>query len=929
MHKLFIIIILTFFSSLLLAQNKIRTPFPDYENDKWVNSVFKSLSIDEKIGQLIMVKASSGKGIDNISQVERMVMDYKIGGIITLQGVPLDHVKMVNRLQKASKTPLLVAIDAGYGLSMPLDSCTKSPDILTIAAVGNDSLIFDLGSDRGKQCKRLGIHINFIPISFYNSNSLNPVIGFRSEGNNPESVCPSVAQYRLGLESNHVFAALKDSHDHEDSPKKSQDLSVNEYGVEELAAHEVINMESVTDTEAIISAELKALVESNGLPVFVINPAKTIMAVKTAILDGKITVNAINLKCRKILMLKRWAGLNSTVPIRSEYLYNDLNQSAYRMTLRNIAQQSLTVIKNVDQLLPLRRIDTLKIATLSIGRGNVTEFQHSLERYTTTDHFSISKDADDEAITKIMVQLEKYNLVIAEVNNLDNFVSSKNQITGTQKKVVQKVAANCKSVFVLFGNPYLLNYLEGTRKANSLVVAYQESAESQDLAGQLLFGAFGAQGKLPVNVNGNYRSGDGLTTLTADRFKYTLPEELGVDSAYLKKRIDSLVNIGLKDKAFPGCAIFLARNGKVIFRESYGYQTYSIARPLRQDDLFDFASLTKIIATVPALMKLYDQKKFFVNKRMSDYLPDWKGSNKQGIIVADVLSHQARLKPGIPFWLNTVDSNGNFKPGFYAKDSTDQYGLRVSKYLYLKNSFRDSVFAAIRKSTLLKRKQYVYSDLGFIVFPGIIETIAHKGFESYLKDNFYHPLGAYSLTYRPYLYQPIEKIDPTEYDGSFRKEQLQGFVHDESAAVLGGISGNAGLFGTINDAAKVMQMYLNYGIYGGDRYLSEATMKEWTRRHFEKLYNRRGYGFDKPYPGNSSRKIEDAYPAPMCSDASFGHSGFTGTFAWADPETGILFLFFSNRVYPTRTNNLISRLNLRESIQQAAYEILRKGKSGW
>ena len=928
MHKLFIIIILTFYSSLLLAQKNIMYPFPDYENDKWVDSVFNSLSIDEKIGQLIMLKVSSAKGIDQISQVETMVEDYNIGGIITLQGGPVQHVNMVNRLQKVSKIPLLVAIDATHGLSMPLDSCIKSPDIFTIAAVGNDSLIFDLGADRGKQCKRLGIQINFIPHSFCNFNTLNPVIGFRSDGNNPQRVCQSVAQYTLGLESNHVFAALKDLHGNENGHKTPQDLSVDEYGFEELVEHDIKNKESITYTDAINCEEVKALIESNCLPVFVMNPAKTIMEVKKAILDGTITVNAINLKCRKILMLKRWAGLNHNVPIRTEHLYNDLNQSAYRMTLRNIAEQSLTVIQNVDQLLPLRRLDTLKIATLSIGRGNVTDFQRSLERYTVTDHFFISKDANNEAIIKIMVQLKKYNLVIAEVDNLDD-IESKNQITGTQQQVVQKVAANCKSVFVLFGNPYVLNYLEGIRKANGLIVAYQESTESQDLAGQLLFGAFGALGKLPVNVNGNYRSGDGMITLTTDRFKYTLPEELGIDSAYLKTRIDSLVNIGLKDKAFPGCAIFLARNGKVIFKESYGYQTYSSARPLHQDDLFDFASLTKIIATVPALMKLYDQKKFFVNQRMSDYWPDWKGSNKQGIIIADVLSHQARLKPGIPFWMNTVDSNGNFKPGFYAKDSTDQYGLRVSKYLYLKNSFRDSVYAAIRKSALLKRKQYVYSDLGFIIFPGIIEKIAHKGYESYLKDNFYHPLGAYSLTYRPYLYQPIEKIDPTEYDRSFRKEQLQGFVHDESAAVLGGISGNAGLFGTINDAAKVMQMYLNYGLYGGDRYLSEATMKEWTRRHFEKLDNRRGYGFDKPYPGNSSRKIEDAYPAPMCSDASFGHSGFTGTFAWADPKTGILFLFFSNRVYPTRTNNLISRLNLRESIQQTAYQILLKGKSGW
>ena len=385
-----------------------------------------------------------------------------------------------------------------------------------------------------------------------------------------------------------------------------------------------------------------------------------------------------------------------------------------------------------------------------------------------------------------------------------------------------------------------------------------------------------------------------------------------------------MVSEGLSKKAFPGCQIFLAKNGKVFFNESYGYHTYSGDKPLLQDDIFDFASLTKILGPLPALMRLSDQKKLSVSNKMSDYWPDWKGSNKQGIILADVLSHQARLKSGIPFWMKTVDKQGNYKPGYFSKDSTENFSLRVSKDLYILNSFRDSVYEYIKKSALLKQKRFVYSDIGFIIFPRIIESLSQKDYESYLKDNFYRPLGAYSLTYRPYLYQPIERMDPTEFDEIFRKEQLQGFVHDEAAAVMGGISGNAGLFGTINDAAKLMQMYLNYGYYGGDRYLTEATMKEWTRRHFEKLNNRRGYGFDKPYPQNNLRKIGNAYPAPMSSDASFGHSGYTVTFAWADPKTGILFLFFSNRVFPTRANNMINHLKIRESIQQTAYEILLK-----
>jgi CubicO group peptidase (beta-lactamase class C family) len=405
-----------------------------------------------------------------------------------------------------------------------------------------------------------------------------------------------------------------------------------------------------------------------------------------------------------------------------------------------------------------------------------------------------------------------------------------------------------------------------------------------------------------------------------DRFKYTLPEEIGIDSSYLKNKIDSLVNIGLHEKAFPGCEIFVAKNGKVFFNVCYGFHTYTNDRPVQCDDLFDFASLTKITAPLPAIMRLYDEKKFSVNKKMSDYWPNWKGSNKQSILVKDVLSHQARLQAWIPFWRSTVDKNGQFKPGYFSKDSTSLFSLHVSKNLYVIDSYPDSVYAIIRKSALLRRKKYTYSDLGFIIFPKIIEKLSGQKYESYLKNNFYSPLGASTLTYRPYLRFPLDRVVPTEDDQFFRHELLQGFVHDEGAAILGGISGNAGLFGTINDAAKLMQMYLNYGEYGGVRYISETTMRDWTHRHFEANGNRRGYGFDKPYLHNNSNKIYDAYPAPLCSDESFGHTGYTGTFAWADPVNGLLFLFFSNRVYPTRENNKLTQLNLRILLQQAVYQ---------
>ena len=985
MQKLLIITILSLLSTVLAAQQKVRPPFLKFENDQWVDSVFNSLSLDEKIGQLIMVPAYSGKGNAHILHIIKLIKENKIGGIITMQGGPMRHVNMVNRLQEASKTPLIVAIDAEYGLSMRLDSCIRYPYGLTLGALGNDTLIFNLGADLGKQCKRLGIHINFAPVADVNSNPLNPVIGFRSYGDDPARVFQKAVPYALGLQSQQVLATFKHFPGHGDTRKDSHlelpvilrnrvqldsvelypfqkaisfglggimtghlsvpaldssgvaasasKLMVNgllrgQFGFEGLVVTDAMNMEGADDQDDSSDPCVKALIAGNDLLEFVVNPSKTIIAVKKAIADGQISVEEIDLKCKRILMVKRWVGLNQYTPVNTEKIYSDVNQSSYRMTLRDIAQRSLTILHDSNLVFPLKHLDTLKIATVSIGRGYITGFQRSMERYTHMDHFFISKDADGESVKRLMAQLKKYNLVVAGLNHLGNFVASNYRITKTQQLVTQQVANLQNSIVVLFGNPYILGYLDDIGNAKGLVVAYEENNETQDLAGQLLFGAFGAQGKLPVSVTNLYRSNTGLTTLSANRFKYTLPEELGIDSVYLKKKIDSLVNIGLTHKAFPGCQILLARWGKVFFEESYGYHTYGGERPVKQDDLFDFASLSKILAPVPALMWLADEKKLSVNRKMSDYLTDWKGSNKQDLIIADVLSHQARLKPGIPFWLKTVDKHGNFKPGYFSKDSTAQYPLRVSKDLFIMGSFRDSVYSMIKKSNLLKRKHYVYSDMGFIVFPKMIESIVQMDYESFLKNNFYHPLGAYTLTYRPYLYFPIDQMVPEEDDQEFRKELIQGYVHDEGAAVLGGISGNAGLFGTINDAAKLMQMYMNYGTYGGERYISDATLKDWTHRHFEKLDNRRGYGFDKPYLKNNLRPFGEAYPAPLVSDASFGHSGFTGTFAWADPETGILFLFFSNRIYPKRTNNQINQLRLRELIQQEVYEQVKKSDLG-
>jgi CubicO group peptidase (beta-lactamase class C family) len=577
--------------------------------------------------------------------------------------------------------------------------------------------------------------------------------------------------------------------------------------------------------------------------------------------------------------------------------------------------------------MPLQRLDTLKIAAVSIGRTNITGFQRSVGRYAGIKNYYIDDKATSASIDQTMLQLKNYNLVIAAVNGLGIMASSDYKLTNAQIEAAKKITRSGKTIVVIFGNPYVLKSLEGIEKAFGIIEVYQENYDTQDLVGQLIFGAFAPEGKLPVTVNSGFNRGDGLVSEPSGRFKFTLSDELGVDSLTMKKKIDEVINTGLEEKAFPGCQVFLAKNGKVFFHQSYGFHTYEKERPVECDDLYDLASVTKISAPLPALMYLADQKKFSVNKQVSEYWPDWKGSNKQYIKVADLLSHQARLRPGIIFWKKAMDENGQLNPDFFSAVQSERYPVRVSKNLCIVDSYANYMYTEIRNSPLLKQKKYVYSDLGFIILPKIIESLTKQNYETFVKEKFYNPLGASTLTFNPYLYFPIEKIVPTENDQIFRHELLQGFVQDESAAMLGGISGNAGLFGTIGDMAKLMQMYLQYGQYGGERYISDATMKEWTKRHFTQLNNRRAYGFDKPSIGNQFNEPENGYPSPLVSDASFGHSGYTGTFVWADSVSGILLLFFSNRVCPSRENNTLAKLKLRVLLQQTVYEVFNAVKS--
>lgn len=388
-------------------------------------------------------------------------------------------------------------------------------------------------------------------------------------------------------------------------------------------------------------------------------------------------------------------------------------------------------------------------------------------------------------------------------------------------------------------------------------------------------------------------------------------------------KVDSIITNGIKNEAFPGAQVLVAHKGKVVFHNAYGFHTYDSLQPVGLDDLYDLASVTKILAPLPALMKLVDEGQLALDIPFSTYWKPWrKRKDKKDLSLREILAHQAGLK-SYTIFLNTVlDTKKGLKRKFIRETKSKRFPKETYKGLYVKTNFNRKMYRIINRSKVSNEKKYLYSGLTFLIFPKLIEQLTGQDYESYLSDTFYKPIGLKTLGFLPMSKNFSNKIVPTELDTFYRKTLTQGWVHDENASLLGGISGNAGLFGTASDIAQMMQFYMQFGTLGEKRILSENVVKEFIKVQYPENENRRGLGFDKPLLNNSDLPLKDSYPAPDVSAQSFGHSGFTGTFVWADPENELIYIFLSNRVYPTRENRNIYKLNIRPAVQQVFYKAI-------
>ncbi len=590
---------------------------------------------------------------------------------------------------------------------------------------------------------------------------------------------------------------------------------------------------------------------------------------------------------------------------------------------RKLIEASLTVLRNERHVLPLRGLDTLRIASVSIGPGIPTVFQSVLARYSRVSHFAIRHNAGRVEVDSVKALLAPYNLIIGSFHETPAPLPGGVDLSSDVVDMVAELSVQHIFILSLFDRPEVLSRISGAQTAAGLIVAYHDDADTQDLAAQLIFGATSATGRLEIEGGDIFHEGDGLDVEGGIRLGYTLPEEVGIDSETLIVGIDSLVAQALAAKAIPGCQVLVARDRKVVFHKSYGVHSYSDTVAVKPDDLYDLASVTKISTAMAALMKLYDEGKFRLDATLGEYLPKFQRSNKSGIPMSDLLTHQGRLIPFISFYQHTYRENGSYKWATIRRDSSKRFPVRLSDKLFIHRKYSDKMVNGIRKSPLLPEKKYVYSDFFFMLAPRVVESMIDGKFEDYLDEHFYSRLGATTVTFNPLEKYPAAQIVPTESDYLYRRQPVHGLVHDENASMMGGVSGHAGLFSNANDLAKLMQMYLDMGAYGGERYIADATLRKFSNTQFPENNNRRALGFDKPnleYVGVNNNTAKGAGPL------SFGHTGFTGTFAWVDPDTRLLYIFLSNRVHPTRANTRLYRLNTRTQIQQVVYDAIDAGE---
>ena len=973
---------------LLVLAFSVGTGFAQDAESRWVDSVYNSLTVEQRVAQLICMRANQPDK-PFYDDVAKYIKQYNIGGVCFFRAEAEAQVNQTNAWQALAQTPLMVSIDAEWGLAMRVKKTLAYPYQMTLGAISDDELIYEMGQQVAEQCQRMGIHVNFAPVVDVNSNAANPIIGMRSFGENPTKVGEKGTAYALGMQSKGLITTMKhfpghgntatDSHmtlptvtrsmdevrDIELAPfrhliangvngamvghlyfpaieKVKNTSSSLSYGVVTELLKEQMGFEGLIFTDGLDMKGVSEKVRQDSVPYVsfmagndvLILPTNVPFAIKTIKAAAERDPQAearLEESCKKILRYKYRAGLNNYKPIPTANLMSDLKKKVYTDLRQQLYDEALTMLRNEGQVIPL--VNNKKIAVVTIGNTKNDVNDGLVAHGFNTTSFVVAKDAIASKSADWLKRLESYDLVVVNIEKTTMFASKSYGITDETVKFFNRLVAQNDVILNLFACPYALDLFRINNSVKGLVVAYQDEVPAVDAVVRLLSGELEAKGTLPVSV-GKFSCGDGLTDALPERKEHILPQKevpapanqpaqnektsalpTGKMNAKYAARLDSVAKSGIRQGAYPGCQLVAMKDGKMVYDKCFGTFTYGGGHKVQPADLYDIASCTKIFASTLAVMKLYDDGLIDLNKTLADFFPYLKNSPHGKMKIIEFMTHQAGLKAWVPFYKVTVDENGP-KSEFYTDHIDENHSVRVAENLYLINDYADRIFDSVSKTPLGKKK-YLYSDMGFYYIPKIVKLITNQNIEDYLNEKFYYPMNLSHICYKPLNHFTRDQIAPTENDTVFRRQLIWGDVHDQAAAMFGGVAGHAGLFSNAHDLAALMQMLLDKGVYNGKRYMKAETVRYFTTAPYAASNdNRRGIGFDK-LPINKKGTCTASKSGSM---QGFGHTGFTGTFVWADPANNTVIIFLSNRVYPDAEPNKLVKSGLRSIMHDILYE---------
>ena len=949
----------TLLSALLLLTlfTGVRQPDPNL-------NVLDQMTLEEKIAQLLIIRVNSTDNEQYNKELVNYVARVQPGGVCFFKGNPTPEAMLTKRLQAVSKIPLFVSIDGEWGPAMRLDSCVAFPRQMTLGALSeeNDSLIYQMGLEVAEQCKAVGINLNFAPCIDINNNSRNPVINSRSFGENRDKVCRKAALYMHGMQAGGIATSLKHFPGHGDTESDSHlalpTIRKSRIELDEMELYPYrqlikenpdmvmvghLNIPALDSTTksvsslsySIVTQLLKKELGYNGLIItdgmemkgvrnqnrfegdveirallagadILLLPGETdsvIAAIKRAVEEGVISEELINERCLRVLQFKKSRGITNFTSNSSAEIHKWLNRSEAVWVNRQIEEKALTLLKNDDNMLPLNAKTAGSTAFLCVDRkAYQSEYKRIVGEYNLPYYYMDKKISAKEQ-TNILAKLAPYKQIIVAFGGSNQLGGSGYGIEMSSVKLLNRLAKDKQVILIHLGNPYALNYFDSLTNYRAVIDAYQFTPSTVAAAMKACFGQIVCEGTLPVSING-YPAGSGiLMSKSVENFS-ALPDDI-------TQSLDKMLQDGIQNRIYPGCEVIALHHGQPIYHKAFGYLDYSRQEKVTPQTMYDVASLTKVAATTLAVMKLYDNGEIHLTDKIGKYLPYLAGTDKANLTLEELLTHTSGMPAFIPFYKSI---QGNEK--YLRTSKSDNFSIQVADNLYLRNDYPDTIRYKVAHCKL-KEKKYEYSDLNFLLLKDMVEIVTMLPIEQFLAETYYQSMGLSHTSFLPLKNGFSKKeIAPTEKDETFRKQLVHGYVHDQTSALMNGNAGNAGLFSTAEEIGALFLMLQNGGVYDGTRYLSENTVREFTKMHALHGCQLRGYGFHTPKASGQSSIVPGA-----ASTHIFGHQGFTGTVVWCDPDEELIFVFLSNRVCPAAEPNNLAK----SGIRLKAHELIYKG----